>query len=59
MVSSLACSKLSLCGLFILSLDPEGGEEVCTAGAAAKGGGGAEEAEDGSGVAVHSGPAWR
>lgn len=59
MVSTLACSNLSLCGLCVLSLDPEGGEEVCTAGAAAKGGGGAEEAEDSAGVAVHSGPAWR
>ena len=43
----------------MISLDPEGGEEVCAAGAAAKRGGRAEEAEDGSGVAVHSRSTWR
>lgn len=55
----MVCSDLSLCGLFLSILVPEGGEEVCAAGAAAKGGGGATAAEDGSGVAVHSGPARR
>lgn len=41
------------------SLDPEGGEEVCSAGAVAARGGGAEEAEDGPGTAVHPGPSRR
>lgn len=58
-VSTLTCSNLTLCGLCVLSLDPEGGEEVCTAGAAAAGGGRAEEAEDRSGAAVPPGPAGR
>ncbi len=59
-VSDLTCSNLALCGSCILSLDPEGGEEVCTAGAAAAGGGRTEEAEDSSGAAVPPGPAgWR
>lgn len=43
--------------VFILSLAPKGCKEVCTAGAAAKRGGGAEEAEECSGIAVHFGPA--
>lgn len=43
----------------LLPSDPEGGEEVCTAGAAAAGGGRAEEAENGSGAAVSPGPAGR
>ena len=37
--------------------DPEGGEEVCAAGAAAARGDGAAEAEDGAGAAVPAGPA--
>lgn len=45
--------------VYMLSIDPEGGKEVCTAGAAAAGGGRAEEAEDCSGAAVPPGPAGR
>lgn len=54
----MACSNLNLCGLFKLSLAPEGGEEVCAAGAVTKRGGRTKETEDSPGVAVHSGPAW-
>lgn len=39
------------------SLAPKGCKEVCTAGAAAERGGGAEEAEEYSGITVHFGPA--
>lgn len=41
---------------FILSLAPKGCKEVCTAGAAAERGSGAEEAEEYSGITVHFGP---
>lgn len=49
----------SALSVYVSSLDPEGGEKVCTTGAAAAGGGRAEEAEDYSGAAVPAGPAGR
>lgn len=64
MASTLTFSNLTLFGscilfVYLFQIDPEGGEEVCTAGAAAAGGGKAKEAEDNSGAAVPSGPAGR
>lgn len=53
------CINMTFCGFCSSPSDPEGGEEVGTAGAAAAGGGRAKEAEDHSGAAVPPGPAGR
>lgn len=59
MVPVLKGIKSVLCDSCILLLDPESGEEVGAAGAAAAGRGRAEEAEDDSGAAVSPRPAGR